>query len=36
MTIENKRNLTLAQVEKLLKKKMPDYDYKIVNNRAVT
>jgi|GEM_PF-1768284 hypothetical protein len=35
MTIENKRNLTLAQVEKLLKKKMPDYDYKIVNNNVV-
>lgn len=32
MTIENKKNLSLEQVEKLLKKKMPDYDYKIVNN----
>jgi hypothetical protein len=35
MTIENKKNLTLTQVEKLLKKKMPDYDYKIVNDNVV-
>jgi hypothetical protein len=32
MTIENKKNLSLEQVQKLLKNKMPDYDYKIVNN----
>lgn len=32
MTIENKKKLSLEQVEKLLKKKMPDYDYKIINN----
>lgn len=32
MTIENKKKLTLEQVEKILKKKMPDYNYKIINN----
>lgn len=32
MTLENNKKLTLAQVEKVLKKKLPDYQYEIVNN----
>lgn len=32
MTIENNKGLKLEQIEKTLKKKLPDYDYKIVNN----
>ncbi|MFT6149199.1 MAG: hypothetical protein ACJAUH_001886 [Saprospiraceae bacterium] len=32
MIIENKKNMTLEEVEKILKNKMPDYNYKIVNN----
>ena len=32
MIIENKKNLTLEEVEKILKNKMPDYNYEIINN----
>jgi hypothetical protein len=32
VTIENKKGLKLEQIEKVLKKKLPDYDYKIINN----
>ncbi|MFK7949759.1 MAG: hypothetical protein AB8G11_19370 [Saprospiraceae bacterium] len=35
MTIENNKGLKLEQIEKTLKKKLPDYDYKIVNNNVV-
>lgn len=32
MTIDNNKKLTLEQVEKVLKKKLPDYEYKVINN----
>lgn len=32
MTIDNNKKLTLEQVEKTLKKKLKEYDYKVINN----
>ena len=32
MNLENTKKLTLPQVEKLLKKKLPDFNFKVVNN----
>jgi hypothetical protein len=32
MNLENTKKLTLPQVEKLLKKKLPDFELKVINN----
>lgn len=32
MTIENNKGLDLKQIEKALKKKLPDYKYEVINN----
>ena len=35
MTIENNKGLKLEQIEKLLKRKLPDYTYKVINDDVV-
>jgi hypothetical protein len=35
VTIENKKKVQLGQIEKVLKKKLPEYSYNIVNDNVI-